>query len=113
MKENRLEKMLEIYKEIKENSFIIGTIDKDFFFEFCDCLIEKIKELKSNSDDKDDIMEDMRKQMVYMGDKKGIYEYYCPFESFIELVRSEYCENKECADCIKKWTEGIGGRRFK
>ncbi|MFR3182471.1 MAG: hypothetical protein ACLTPN_02500 [Clostridia bacterium] len=47
MKENRLEKMLEIYKEIKENSFIIGTIDKDFFFEFCDCLIERINKIKN------------------------------------------------------------------
>jgi hypothetical protein len=46
--ENRLNKMLKLYEEVKQNSFIIGTINPDFFFEICDCLIDRIKELENS-----------------------------------------------------------------
>lgn len=37
------------YEEGKAQSFIIESINKDFFFEFADCLIERIKELEKKN----------------------------------------------------------------
>ena len=44
--DKKLKELLKEYEEIKEQSFITANINKDFFFEFCDCLIEKNKRIK-------------------------------------------------------------------
>ena len=51
--EERLNNFIEAYKQTKEQSFIVDSINKDFFFEFVDCLLaeqeqkdKRIKELE-------------------------------------------------------------------
>lgn len=48
MDEERVKKFIKAYEEIKEQSFIIANINKDFFFEFAECLTKRIKELEEN-----------------------------------------------------------------
>ena len=52
----RLNNFIEAYKQTKEQSFIVDSINKDFFFEFVDCLLaereqkdKRIKELEEES----------------------------------------------------------------
>lgn len=45
----KLKGFIEGYKEIKNNASIVKSIDKDFFFEFADYLIERIKELEEEN----------------------------------------------------------------
>ena len=45
--EENVKKFIKAYEEAKSQSFIIESINKDFFFEFADCLIVKIKELEA------------------------------------------------------------------
>ena len=45
--EDKLKDFIKLYEEVKAQSFIIESINKDFFFEFADCLIEIIKELEA------------------------------------------------------------------
>lgn len=52
----RLNNFIEAYKQTKEQSFIVDTINKDFFFEFVDCLLaEREQMLKEKQDYKQDI----------------------------------------------------------
>ena len=53
----RLNNFIEAYKQTKEQSFIVDSINKDFFFEFVDCLLseleqkdKRIQELKEERD---------------------------------------------------------------
>lgn len=48
IEEGRTENFIKAYEEIKAQSFIIESINKDFFFEFADCLIVRIKELEEH-----------------------------------------------------------------
>lgn len=50
MEEERVKKFIKAYEEIKEQSFIIANINKDFFLEFAECLIKRIKELEDNAE---------------------------------------------------------------
>lgn len=52
----RLNNFIEAYKQTKEQSFIVDSINKDFFFEFVDCLLaereqdkKRIKELEEEN----------------------------------------------------------------
>ena len=47
--EDKYKNFLESYKDIKQQSFIIESINKDFFLEFADCLTNKIKELEEEN----------------------------------------------------------------
>lgn len=49
IEKDRTKKFIQLYKEVKAQSFIIEGIDKDFFFEFADCLIARIKELEEEN----------------------------------------------------------------
>lgn len=40
----KIEMYIENYEELKRNRDVIKSIDKDFFFELVDCLIEGYKE---------------------------------------------------------------------
>ena len=53
----RLNNFIEAYKQTKEQSFIVDSINKDFFFEFVDCLLsereqkdKRIQELEEERD---------------------------------------------------------------
>lgn len=48
-KENKIDEFIKMYNEIKQQSFIIESINKDFFFEFADCLVERVKELEEEN----------------------------------------------------------------
>ena len=42
--EERLNNFIEAYKQTKEQSFIVDSINKDFFFEFVDCLLAELEQ---------------------------------------------------------------------
>lgn len=48
IKEDRIANFIKAYEETKSQSFVIESINKDFFFEFADCLIVRIKELEEH-----------------------------------------------------------------
>lgn len=50
MNDEEFERYIEIYKELKKYKSIIGNIDTNFFFDFSDCMIEKILELETKLD---------------------------------------------------------------
>lgn len=75
IEEGRTENFIKAYEEIKAQSFIIESINKDFFFEFADCLIARIQKLEE--------------------EKKVMCEEYCP-----KTVRIKELETKLE---FKKW----------
>lgn len=72
IEKGRIENFIKAYEEIKAQSFIIESINKDFFFEFADCLTARIKELEE--------------------EKKTMCEEYCPKTERIQELEEE---NKE------------------
>lgn len=54
--EERLNNFIEAYKQTKEQSFIVDSINKDFFFEFVDCLLaereQKDKQIQELEEEK-------------------------------------------------------------
>lgn len=42
--EKRLNNFIEAYKQTKEQEFIVESINKDFFFEFVDCLLTELEQ---------------------------------------------------------------------
>lgn len=44
--EKRLNNFIEAYKQTKEQAFIVENINKDFFFEFVDCLLTELEQDK-------------------------------------------------------------------
>lgn len=97
----KLKGFIEGYKEIKNNAFIVKSIDKDFFFEFADYLIERIKEL-----------EEENRIYVLNGNnvKLELYikENYIPKQKVkdkIEELKNDLkliaC-NKDCSKCFNK-----------
>lgn len=49
IEEYKTKNFIKAYEEAKAQSFIIESINKDFFFEFADCLIARIKELEEEN----------------------------------------------------------------
>ena len=49
IEEDKTKQFIKAYEEAKAQSFIIESINKDFFFEFVDCLMERIQELKKEN----------------------------------------------------------------
>lgn len=56
MNDEEFERYIEIYKELKKYKSIIGNIDTNFFFDFSDCMIEKILELETKLDNFNEFM---------------------------------------------------------
>ena len=46
IEKDRFKNLIKAYEEVKTQSFIIESINKDFFLEFANCLIAKIQELE-------------------------------------------------------------------
>lgn len=95
MEEERVKKFIKAYEEIKEQSFIIANINKDFFFEFAECLTKRIKELEEN-----------QKQMC---------EEYCPKLNKIKDKEIEFQKdiNKTEKDRHKKTEKSLKGQIIK
>lgn len=95
MEEERVKKFIKAYEEIKEQSFIIANINKDFFFEFAECLTKRIKELEEN-----------QKQMC---------EEYCPKLNKIKDKEIEFQKdiNKIEKDRHKKTEKSLKGQIIK
>lgn len=95
MDEERVKKFIKAYEEIKEQSFIIANINKDFFFEFAECLTKRIKELEEN-----------QKQMC---------EEYCPKLNKIKDKEIEFQKdiNKIEKDRHKKTEKSLKGQIIK
>ena len=74
--EERLNNFIEAYKQTKEQSFIVDNINKDFFFEFVDCL------LAEREQDKKRIQELEAKFETYMNQ-------FIPKQSIIDLIENE------------------------
>ena len=70
IEEGRTENFIKAYEEIKAQSFIIESINKDFFFEFADCLIVRIKELEEN-----------KKYIVQLTDEK--------YKNLVDIIKKE------------------------
>lgn len=49
MSELKLNDFIKANEEIKKQNFIVDSINKDFFLEFAECLIEKVKELETEN----------------------------------------------------------------
>ena len=50
IEEDKTKQFIKAYEEAKAQSFIIESINKDFFFEFADCLIARIKKLEEENE---------------------------------------------------------------
>ena len=110
------EELKEMYKGLKRNKKIIGTIDKDFFFEFAETVlnllekknkqIEQYQNMLATNDmlhvleceKKDKIIDEMATYIVTL----DIEEDIC------EKTKNEHCDKMnfgECEDCIKQYFE--------
>lgn len=49
MESKKLEEYIMAYNSLKSQRDIIGNIDKDFFFDFVDCLLEKNNYIEKNN----------------------------------------------------------------
>lgn len=93
MEEEKVRKFIKAYEEIKEQSFIIANINKDFFFEFAECLIKRIKELeeeKKNSIPKQKIKDKIKE----LANIKGDFATYIAVSERIKVLE-ELLEEKE------------------
>lgn len=59
--EERANKFLEAYKQVKEQAFILESINKDFFFEFVDCLLEEREQDKKR-------IQELEEELKYRAD---------------------------------------------
>ena len=96
IEKDRTKKFIQLYKEVKAQSFIIEGIDKDFFFEFADCLIARIKELEEENKKlkaKIDVT-NWQEKTAY----ESLKEKYIPVQKVkdkIEEINKEYEDSKD------------------
>lgn len=96
IEEYKTKNFIKAYEEAKAQSFIIESINKDFFFEFADCLIARIKELE----------EENRIYALNGNNVKlelYIKENYIPKQKIKDLlteIQEEYNKVQEQFDCI-------------
>lgn len=81
------------YEELKKNREIIGSLDKDYFFDLVDCLVEGYRKLEGQIDRMASFIE------VFELDEE-ISKTYCP-----GTVKD--CKHREdigtCKSCIKEY----------
>lgn len=88
MEEERVKKFIKAYEEIKEQSFIIANINKDFFFEFAECLIKRIKELEQKQSILDKVT-DRLKEYLKAIKRDGIYGYDKEINEILNIIEGE------------------------
>ena len=85
--EERLNNFIEAYKQTKEQSFIVDSINKDFFFEFVDCLLAEREQMTKRYEERDDELYERVKQCNNL--QTEIDRLYLDKEELIELNRKQ------------------------
>lgn len=106
IEEYKTKNFIKAYEEAKAQSFIIESINKDFFFEFADCLIARIKELEEENRiyalNGNNIELEMHIKNNYIPKQKvkdKIEEYFEDEEWLIEHDLKALCDDeKECRE---------------
>ena len=101
--EKRLNNFIEAYKQTKEQSFIVDCINKDFFFEFVDCLLAELEKKDKRIQELEAKLLDMIQgtEIINKETPEYVKENYIP----IQVVKDKIKEIKRLRDkCIT--TEG-------
>ena len=61
--EKRLNNFIEAYKQTKEQEFIVESINKDFFFEFVDCLLTELEQKDKRIQELEEELEKANRQL--------------------------------------------------
>ena len=61
--QNALNNFIEAYKQTKEQEFIVESINKDFFFEFVDCLLTELEQKDKRIQELEEKLEKANKQL--------------------------------------------------
>ena len=67
--EERLNNFIEAYKQTKEQSFIVDSINKDFFFEFVDCLLAELEQKDKRIQELEEENKKVKAQHVFTRNK--------------------------------------------
>lgn len=89
--EKRLNNFIEAYKQTKEQEFIVESINKDFFFEFVDCLLTELEQKDKRIQELEEELEKANRQL----DLDYIDDNYIPKQKVkdkIEELKNEYDE---------------------
>ena len=65
--EERLNNFIEAYKQTKEQSFIVDSINKDFFFEFVDCLLAELEQKDKRIQELENKLQDINTYILING----------------------------------------------
>ena len=87
----RLNNFIEAYKQTKEQSFIVDTINKDFFFEFVDCLLAELEQ----KDKRIKELEEKNKHLSNVSDYETISLECVHLEEQLEIANSRIQELEE------------------
>ena len=87
----RLNNFIEAYKQTKEQSFIVDTINKDFFFEFVDCLLSE----REQKDKRIQELEKKNKHLSNVSDYETISLECVHLEEQLEIANSRIQELEE------------------
>ncbi len=89
--EKRLNNFIEAYKQTKEQEFIVESINKDFFFEFVDCLLTELEQKDKRIQELEEELEKANRQL----DLDYVDDNYIPKQKVkdkIEELKKEYYE---------------------
>lgn len=87
--EKRLNNFIEAYKQTKEQSFIVDSINKDFFFEFVDCLL-------AEREQKDKRIQELEEENAMLKLIRVEYEYgyenihLCTKNDLVKIDKNKY-----------------------
>lgn len=99
--EKRLNNFIEAYKQTKEQEFIVESINKDFFFEFVDCLLAELEQKDKRIQELEEELEKANRQL----DLDYVDENYITKEKVKELEE----ESKKVLDLIFEYGQIDGG----
>lgn len=99
--EKRLNNFIEAYKQTKEQEFIVESINKDFFFEFVDCLLAELEQKDKRIQELEEELEKANRQL----DLDYVDENYIPKQKVKELEE----ESKKVLDLIFEYGQIDGG----
>lgn len=99
--EKRLNNFIEAYKQTKEQEFIVGSINKDFFFEFVDCLLAELEQKDKRIQELEEELEKANRQL----DLDYVDDNYITKEKVKELEE----ESKKVLDLIFEYGQIDGG----
>lgn len=106
--EERLNNFIEAYKQTKEQSFIVDSINKDFFFEFVDCLLAEREQNKKRIQELEEENAMLKKASNIARDvniEKATEVMNKSYEEFM----SNYINKQKVIDLMEKETIDISG----